>query len=140
MEIKTYLNTGYFDESGNYRREIYIDWAKAIASKLKQDKMTSASIRRFYGRVRALSTMFRDEETFQRNKHELQKLIPLVYYSLQRDQANVPESFKDFLEVNVRLAEQSLKDFKAFVDHFQSVVAFFPKEDQKGRHSYRKEK
>ncbi|MEK4179493.1 type III-A CRISPR-associated protein Csm2 [Aeribacillus sp. FSL K6-1121] len=132
MEIKTYLNTGYFDESGNYKREIYIDWAKAIASKLKRDKMTSASIRRFYGRVRALSTMFRDEETFQRNKHELQKLIPLVYYSLQRDQANVPESFKDFLEVNVRLAEQSLKDFKAFVDHFQSVVAFFPKEDQKG--------
>ncbi|WP_286887568.1 type III-A CRISPR-associated protein Csm2 [Aneurinibacillus sp. UBA3580] len=127
MDINTYLEEGYFDGNEKPRREIYIDWAKSVAKILDEQKMTAGALRKFFQQVRALENYFQDDSSFEANKHYLYPLRPKVNYDANREQTSVPREFVIFMEQNLNEAEKSRKHFKTFLEHFQSVVAYFPR-------------
>lgn len=132
MDWKRYLSGGYFDDDDRHRREIYIEWAREVADELGRGGMTSASLRRFYGKIKALQRML-TEETFLDFKHHLYSVLTMAHYGNNREERSgkLPDAFVIFLERNIQLAERSYKDFLAFVDHFQSVVAYFKETNKK---------
>lgn len=130
FNINQYLKEGYFDSEGYRRKEIYIDWAKEIANKLSNSNMTTASLRKFYNQIKGLQHLLTNEENFNANKYRLYNIIPLAQYKLN---SSVPQEFVDFLEVNLQQVEKDFKNFQVFVDHFQSVVAYFKESSNKSR-------
>ena len=54
--------------------------------------------------------------------------MPAANYALERK--NVTVEFKQFIDFNVsRIKDKD--DLAAFIKHFQSVIAYLPKENQK---------
>jgi CRISPR type III-A-associated protein Csm2 len=120
-----YLKGGYFDENNKPRRELYIDWAKYIAEEFYRQGVTRASLRRFYAQVKGIEPSLKKENDFKNNKHRLYPLFPLANYAVNREENHLPVIFKDFFEKNLELALKDNRHFKAFVDHLQSIVAYF---------------
>lgn len=120
-----YLQDGYFDENGKPRKELYMDWAQAIAKELSQKGMTRASIRRFYGLIKGLEPFFKDERTYEEERHRLYPVVPLANYVVNKEDQKLPVQFKIFMERNTEEALKSYKHFLAFIGHFQSVIAYF---------------
>lgn len=125
-----YLSEGYFDKEGLLRREIIVDDAQAVASVLKRANMTSAALRRFFAKLRAIQEKYKSTNNFEKVKEDLYSFYPLVAYSVSRKVA--PIVFQEFMEKNLAQAEKDEKHFRAFIKHFQSVVAFFKDENQRG--------
>jgi len=129
-----YLLGGYFDEKGNLRREVIVEWPEKVASELSEKGMTETALRRFFMQVKALELKRRSGESFDRLRPKILKLIPQVVYAVSRStqSSGVPGSFKEFVDRNVELAGENKENFKAFAEHFECVVAFF-KERKQGR-------
>lgn len=126
-----YLKKGYFNERGSLRKEIIIDEAQYIAGILSERGMTSAAIRRFFARMRGVEVRYKAD--FEQLKVELYKFIPLAAYAVARKESGVPEEFNQFININIDLAVTDEKHFKGFVNHFQSVVAYFKERDGQRR-------
>jgi CRISPR type III-A-associated protein Csm2 len=125
-----YLEGGYY-KNGKLRREIYIEWAKEQAKILAEAGMTRAALRRFYAQIKGLQPLMKDEKAFEENKHKLYPIIPLANYATNKEEGKVPVAFKNFIERNIELALENRDNFVAFVEHFQSIVAYFKEADQK---------
>ncbi|QED48150.1 type III-A CRISPR-associated protein Csm2 [Cytobacillus dafuensis] len=134
MNKRPYLQGGYYQD-GKKRREIYIEWAKDMAVKLSQGGMTMAALRRFYGQIKAIQPLMVDDEAFEVHKEKIYPIIPLANYAANKEEGKVPEAFRDFIEKNMELSLQNRANFLAFIDHFQSIVAYFkePSNTQRGR-------
>lgn len=125
MDLTQYLSEGYFDEKGNPRKELYLDWAEGIATILAREGMTKGALRRFYAQIKGIQPLMNDKQGFEKNKHRLYSIVPLANYGVNRNDSALPEEFKTFIEKNMMLAEKDEKHFKFFVEHFQSVIAYF---------------
>ena len=124
FSIEKYLKNGSFDEHGRPKREIYLDWAETISEDLEKEGMTKASLRRFYSQVKVLQPLL--QENFDDNKHKLYRVLTLATYGVNRDQdVKLPDMFLYFIRQNIELATKDLKHYLAFLDHFESVVAYF---------------
>ncbi|MEW5920388.1 MAG: type III-A CRISPR-associated protein Csm2 [Bacillota bacterium] len=117
-----YLDAGYYDSNGYLRREVIIEWPKAIVEVFARESFSSTALRRFYNKLKGLDT----KHQFNRNF----KLLLPDLYAFERDAAYaaarlvVPGVFIGFAVKNVDLATRDEKGFKGFVEHFQSIVAF----------------
>lgn len=118
-----YLRDGYFDSKGNIRREIIIDFPQQMAYLLSSNRMGSAALRRFFTRIKAIERHAEQSPDFDRIKPELYNLQSAVRYSRGRN--IVPKEFVQFIDSNVELASQGQEHLKAFIKHFESVIAFF---------------
>ena len=119
-----YLAGGYFDENGHPLRQLFIGWPEELASRLKQGKMTASALRNFYNEVRIIQSIAEGLE-FEQVRERIWKLKPRAHYAANRKAGNTPHLFYQFIEANLPHAEQSMKAFKAFVSHFECVVANF---------------
>ncbi|MGB9803127.1 type III-A CRISPR-associated protein Csm2 [Desulfofundulus sp.] len=123
-----YLKGGYFDAKGYLRKELLTSDAEKVARVLSQKGMTSAALRRFYNKLKAIDAKLQSEE-FDAVKPDLYSLQANVIYNAGRlsDGNNklVPEEFLEFMRTNIEKAEIDRKHFKAFIEHFQSVLAYF---------------
>ncbi|WP_238457118.1 type III-A CRISPR-associated protein Csm2 [Desulforamulus hydrothermalis] len=126
-----YLKEGYYNDQGYLRKEIFTKEAEMVAGVLAAGGMTSASLRRFYNKLRDIYTRYKDNKNFDEIKPDLYKFYPNANYAVRRKTATVPEAFLIFINTNVALAEQSPRNLIGFVEHFQSVVAYF--KDNEGR-------
>ena len=135
---KGYLSGGYFEMIGDekaLRPEYIVAYAKEIAEKLDKpeewDKFNSpqnkrSQVRKFYEYVlRIQGLLQRKNNNFEVVEAELDRLIPFVNYA--RSRSTVSELFQIFVEENIR-AIHSVEDLNAFVKHFESIVAYLPKE------------
>lgn len=119
-----YLKDGYFDEKGYLREGIFKDEAKEIAQILASLRMTPTSLRVFYNKVKAI------ENRYQASNNNFD-LIKSSLYAFERDVAYqvsrrvVPEEFRKFIVRNTEIAIKGPKEFKGFVEHFLSVLAYF---------------
>lgn len=125
-----YLKNGYYDEKGNLRREIIVEHAKSIAEHLSNNRMTSASLRRFYGSVVGIKNKYQFTKDFDTLRPMIDQLEPSVEYAHKREV--VPKMFVEFINRNVTLARKSASQFLGFSQHFQSIVAYFKDSAEQG--------
>jgi len=125
-----YLRGGYFDEDENYRQGVFVDDAYLAAhvisgGKKRRNGIKPASLRRFFHMVRALEANYlsRERRDFGQVKSMLYELVPLASYTVSRGLA--PGPFLDFIEKNVELASKDEKHFRAFIRHFQAILAYY---------------
>ena len=123
-----YLRDGYFldAEKTKLRPEIIDTWAIDAAKALGNARppMTSHQLRRFFNKMRGIESKLDRTQDFQ--------MVTADIYTLKRDAADavarkvVSEEFKRFMERNVELAASDENSFrKGFIQHFQSVLAYF---------------
>jgi len=121
-----YLANGYFDSDGNLLPEVILDWARAIAYGLYEGRMMTAQLRRFFAEVRRIELMLRRGANFKRVQAEILKLPGYADDAVKKNKA--PSLFQRFIEQNIKWAGYGEREFLVgFVNHFECVVAFFPK-------------
>lgn len=121
-----YLVGGYFETKGEkqyIREEVFISWAKEMASALRKQNLTSAAIRRFFSKLRAIEYKYKMDRDFNRAREAIYAFARDVAYTENR--GVTPELFSKFIELNISEAKKDSENFKAFIEHFQSVVAYF---------------
>jgi len=124
-----YLSKGYFDEKGQMLRSIFKEDAILAASCLAKANMSSTAFRNFYNKLKAIE--YRYKSFSEKNSHEAFEKIKPDIYAFERDatyyvsRGVIPEIFKTILVKNIELAIKSPEHFKAFVEHFFSILAYF---------------
>ena len=119
-----YLKNGYFKD-GYLRKEIFTDEAVKVAEKLAEKGMSKAALRRFYNKLRGIYARYKDTRNFEEIKPALYSFYPNATDATMRNNNNVPYEFRHFININVALAEKDPEHLKGFVEHFQSVLAYF---------------
>lgn len=120
----TYLNDSYFDDKGHLREGIFKEEAKTVANVLAAEGMTPTALRVFYNKLKAIESRYKSS----RNDFDL---IKPSLYAFERDVAYqasrgvVKEEFRKFITTNAALAAKGPKEFKGFIEHFLSVLAYF---------------
>jgi CRISPR/Cas system CSM-associated protein Csm2 small subunit len=123
---KDYLSGGYFESKNgkNYiREEVFMSWAKEVSVSLKQDGLTSAAIRRFFSKLRAIEYKYKMFHDFDLAREGIYAFARDVSYTENR--GVTPQLFSRFIEKNIVEAKKDSEHFRAFIEHFQSVVAYF---------------
>lgn len=132
------LEGGYFDGQNTLRREIFIEWPQAIAQSLRSIRppATKNSLRAFYTMLRMAKTQFDaqrgDPQKAQADATtQLYKLRTAAQY--QQTRAVISQLCHRFLTKNIDAVLERGKDFdsfqknfNAFVEHFQAVIAYLP--------------
>lgn len=123
-----YLKGGYFldAEKEKLRPEILdrvaIDAARTLGN--AHPPMTAHQLRRFFNKMRAIEDKLESAGDFEIVKGDIYAFKRDVAYAVGR--GVVSEQFKHFIDRNVELAASDRRDFKkGFVQHFQSVLAYF---------------
>lgn len=118
-----YLQHGYVNPEGGYRREIYCEDAEFVVGKLRNDT-TIHALRRFYNRVKGIERSMERGRRFDQKKSLLYELQTHASYAAKRKVVNA--YFPQFIARNVAQAVVNWEQFEGFVKHFESVVAYFP--------------
>lgn len=121
-----YLSGGYFDvknEKNYIKEDVFIKWAKDVSIDLKHQGLTSAAIRRFFSKLRAIEYKFKMNHDFDSAREGLFAFVRDVSYTENR--SVTPSLFSQFIEANIEQAKKDADHFRAFIEHFQSVVAYF---------------
>ncbi|MEI6125150.1 MAG: type III-A CRISPR-associated protein Csm2 [Pseudomonadota bacterium] len=121
-----YLEGGYFDEKNGkkYIKEaVYITWAQDVSAALRNQNMSPTAIRNFFNKLRAVEFKYKVNKDFDLAKQDLFAFCRDVKYTENR--SVTPALFTIFIEKNIELAKVDSLHFKAFIEHFQSVIAYF---------------
>jgi CRISPR type III-A-associated protein Csm2 len=121
-----YLQGGYFDvknEKHYIKEDVFIKWAVDVSTDLKKQGMSSTAIRNFFNKLRAVEYNYKSTKDFDRTRQDIYAFCRDVKYTENR--GVTPELFTKFIEANIAEAKKDDEHFKAFVEHFQSVIAYF---------------
>lgn len=127
------LKDGYYrsvNETDCLKSEFIVEYPSMIARKLGDRRRNKLSqLWKFYDHARRIQdSINQKDETLDILKAELNELKPAVNYACNRD--TVTLVFKDFIDKNVTRIDDK-KDLNAFIKHFQAVIAYLPRENQK---------
>lgn len=137
------LKEGYYkwvDGKKCLKEDFIVKYPKGIADELKYDsrdrrtyknknKNKLSQIWKFYDHARWIQDRLRlREEPLDVLKATLCELMPAAAYALER--ATITKDFKKFIDLNVSNIKDK-EDLNAFIKHFQSLIAYLPKENQK---------
>lgn len=120
-----YLRAGYLDELGHVRPEVVTGEAERVAGELDRGNLRYAQIRRFFDKVRCVEARLAAGHDFAELKATIASLKPQAADAVNRGVA--PPAFRTFMEKNVDLALRNEGHFKGFVEHFQSIVCYYPR-------------
>ncbi len=127
-----YLTGGYYldPEKEKLKKEYITKYPKSIAKSLEHDGGKEANkrsqIRKFYEYLlRVDRKMHLKDNDYSMVEADLEALVPFVSYAGKRKL--VSRLFQQFIEENVR-AVRDEKDMRAFVKHFEALVAFTKKD------------
>ena len=112
-------------DRGRLHREVVVDWAREIALALDSVRLTTAPLRKYFGKVRGIQAQLKATGDFEKARERIFELHSNAAYDKNRHV--IAPLFEQFIVRNASLAERSPEDFNAFVRHFESVVAFFPR-------------
>lgn len=121
-----YLAGGYFIEKNGksyIKEEVFIKWAIEVSTALKQQLLTPAAIRRYFSKLRAIEYKYKADRDFELAREGIFAFSRDVHYTENR--GVTPPLFTQFIEANAKEAKKDAQHFRAFVEHFQSVVAYF---------------
>lgn len=131
-KYQTDLNDGYFklvDNKNSLKPEFIVEYPRKIAWRLKDDKKNKLSqLWKFYNHaIRIQDTLRQTGDSLETLKAELFELQPYVNYAKGR--GTVTQEFKKFIDFNVPCINDN-DDLKAFIKHFQSIIAYLPRQNQ----------
>jgi CRISPR type III-A-associated protein Csm2 len=142
--LNGYLQGGYLDKDGHLRKELFIDWPKAMTDALANanPEATKNSLRAFYSMLRMAKNQFDAhgpdrEAVWGDTKTQLLKLRTAAQY--QRTRGVISRlCHETFLNRNIDLVlekgtdpEKFAQNFNAFVEHFQAVIAYLPERSRR---------
>lgn len=136
------LKDGYTDSSGNMKEQFMLGEAETLSKYLAGNKtidrygnekyfgVTSSQLRQFYGEIKAL------QAKMGKNGEDFSKVYPFVLMlkskaAYKQSNGNIPESFKQFIDVNVEMIKNANKEGKGFLTFnnftmfFEVVIGFF---------------
>ncbi len=117
------LARGYHDAKGNVWEELITTMASQVAQVVGADKkLTNGQLRRFYQHAKAAENRLNMTGDWPAVNIDVKKLGPFAAEA--KAKGKIPNAFFVFLDRNVSMIK-SQKDFDAFLQHFQAVVAFF---------------
>lgn len=127
------LRKGYFEFINNkkcLKPKFIVEYPESIAINLcDKNKNKLSQIWKFYDHARRIQDNLNQKgESLDILRAELNELKPAVVYACARD--TVTDIFKDFITENVSQIKD-LDDLNAFIKHFQSLIAYLPRENQK---------
>ena len=140
---KAELDSGYYrkiDGKECMKEELIVEYQKKIVKFLKydcRDKRTEKNKNRnklsqlwkFYDHARRIQDSLRlKNEPLDVMKADLYELSSAANYAFVRD--TITTDFKKFIDLNVAHIKND-NDLRAFIKHFQSLIAYLPKENQK---------
>jgi CRISPR/Cas system CSM-associated protein Csm2 small subunit len=118
------LLKAYFDSEGNFLKEVFIGTPEIIADILAKDNLAIKQLRDFHQIILKA-----------RNKallHGINTARSILYgcrrdigYQLKRNV--IPQSFSQFMEYHLELAEKNEEMLDGFLQHLESIVAYYPK-------------
>ena len=110
--------------------EFIVKYPKEIAKGLEDDyKNKLSQIWKFYDHTRKIQDSLKQKvKSFEAIEAELNMLKPAATYAANR--GTVTYFFKDFIEENVSQIKD-MKDLEAFIKHFQALIAYLPRKNQK---------
>jgi len=115
------LQRGYFDSNGCLWEEFVTTTANAVAQSFGKG-LKNHQLRRFYGHAKAAENRLRMTGDWSCVNIDIKKLKSFAAEA--KGKGKIPSSFYEFIEGNIG-AIKGQKDFEAFLEHFQAVVAFF---------------
>lgn len=119
------LDSGYFFEKDYLIEDFIIKYPQLLAKLFYEKGNKVNQIRNYFDHVVSIAGVYKMKKDFFRAKIELNKLIPLVTKSL--DKQNVTIEFKEFIIKNVSIATKNEDSFlKGFLPHFECIVNYFP--------------
>lgn len=129
------LQDGYFKLVGNKKSlkpEFIVEYPKKIAWQLSDDKKNKMSqLWKFYDHTMRIRDSLRQSgNSLETLKAELCELQPAVNYAKER--GVVTYKFKNFIDFNIECINDN-EDLRAFIKHFQSVIAYLPRKNQDRR-------
>jgi CRISPR type III-A-associated protein Csm2 len=121
-----YLADGYFEikNGKKYIKEaVFIKWAQDVSADLRSEGLSPTAIRNFFNKLRAVEHNYKVSNDFDKTRQEIYSFCRDVKYTENR--GVTPELFTKFIDANIALAKEDPEHFKAFIEHFQSVIAYF---------------
>jgi len=121
-----YLADGYFEikNGKNYIKEdVFIKWPQDISADLRNAGLSPNAIRNFFNKLRAVEHNYKVTKDFDKTRQDIYSFCRDVKYTENR--GVTPELFTKFIDANIDLAKKDPEHFKAFIEHFQSVIAYF---------------
>ena len=130
---QNYLVGGYYhdDEKKKLKKEYIIDYSKNIAEALDREggreRNKRSQIRKFYDYLlRTEQKLYLNQNDFLSIEADLAELEPYAFYAKTR--GVVSEFFLSFIKENIKAIHDE-KDIRAFVRHFEAVMAFTTKKN-----------
>lgn len=142
-EYEKDLKKGYYKEIDGKRclkEEFIVKYPQEIVKRLRynwKDKKTTknknknklSQLWKFYDFIRRIqNSLYLNDESLDILKADLYQLMPAVNYAFERE--TISDDFKKFIDLNVT-SVKNREDLDAFIKHFQSLIAYLPKENQK---------
>lgn len=131
-EYEEGLKKGYFRTVGGKRcmkPEMIVEYPKKMAFILQDKNRNKLSqLWKFYSYVKQIQSHVKHGKAFELAEPDLCEICPKVNNAYNR--GNVTRYFKDFIEDNVRMVK-SAEDLDAFARHFEAVIAYLPRKNQK---------
>lgn len=120
-----YLKDGYF-EDGSLKREFVLGYATAIADMIATDRnaISKGKLRKYYDEVVNAYEAFERRVLSEKEAiHRVERLYAPAYSDVSKQKA--PKQFAEFIKINLDNIK-TIKDLKAFKEHFESIVCFYP--------------
>lgn len=127
------LKSGYYTIVNGrkcLKSKFIVEYPQKIAKRLEHSTQNSLSqIWKFYDHARKIQDNLKQKgEPLVVMKAELDRLKPAVQYALNRNM--VTNLFNDYIAQNVSQIKD-IEDLDAFIKHFQSLIAYLPRKNQK---------
>jgi CRISPR-associated protein Csm2 len=126
---KDYLVDGYYEVKNGkqvLKCEYILEFAKQISKNfIDGNKNKSSQLRKFYDYCMRLQQTLATGNDFAAIQADFSRLVPFVEYAKTR--GRVTPLFVDFIKQNVA-AVKNKEDYRAFVKHFEAIVAYLPKD------------
>lgn len=136
-EYEKDLKKGYYKEIDGKRclkEEFIVKYPQEIVKRLRynwnnKNNNKLSQLWKFYDFIRRIqNSLYLNDESLDILKADLYQLMPAANYAFERE--TISEDFKKFIDLNVTCVK-SREDLDAFIKHFQSLIAYLPKENQK---------
>ncbi len=139
-KYKEDLEDGYFRNKSYMKPDFIIEYPQKIADMLKFDENDSlteknkdrnklSQLWKFYDHAKRIQdSLHSSNKPLDVLSAELCELIPAANYAFERQ--TITKEFKIFIDLNISHIE-TIEDLDAFIKHFQSLIAYLPKENQK---------
>jgi CRISPR-associated protein Csm2 len=117
--IKDYFGD-YFSTTKHLRPEYLDQWADKLGVVFGREKLNKHQLRAFFNEVKRIETVYGDNY----GEELRNRLLTLKAQAhLRQERRTIPKAFRDFIDANIQKVRDS-KSFKAFVQHFEAVLAY----------------